>query len=167
MLDRKALEELFDYTTYTWAVFGNSVRALPPQDFTRAVPGSGWPSMRDALFHIASAWDGWVREQSGSDFVIPEAPQVTSWDALNDYRTTVRDLLRRALDDADEAALHGEQLDIDWTTLTRGEIVAHILTHDLRHHGDVTTLLSQLGAEPPPSDYGVYRFFKGREQPNA
>jgi uncharacterized damage-inducible protein DinB len=64
-VDRDTLRELFDYTTFTWASYGKSARSLPDEAFTQSVEGSGWPSLRDALFHIAGAWDGWIYEQSG------------------------------------------------------------------------------------------------------
>ena len=164
MFDRVALDELFDYTEYTWAVFGNAVRALPPGDFTRAVPGSGWPSLRDALFHIAGAWDEWLVEQTGAGLPIEQAEAYATWDALDAQRTALRGLFRQLLDRPDDVL--AEQIPI-WdgrATQSRGEVLAHLLVHDLRHHGDITTLLFALGAEPPQSDYGVYRFFKSRRQ---
>lgn len=47
--DRNSLNELFDYTTFTWAAYGNAVRALPSGALTRPIEGSGWGDLRSAL----------------------------------------------------------------------------------------------------------------------
>ena len=41
-------------------------------------------------------------------------------------------------------------------------ILSHILLHERGHHGDVTTLLSQLGARVPQTDYLTYEYFRQR-----
>jgi uncharacterized damage-inducible protein DinB len=168
MLDRKALEELFDYTEYTWAVFGNSVRALPPGDFTRAAPGSGWPSMRDASFHIAGAWDELFRERFNADLEILDSGALETWAQMDVYRTKIRALMRRTLDESSDDALRSEPANTTGRTeMTTGDLLTHVLLHDLRHHGDINTLLSQLGAEVPMSDYAVYVWFKNRKAAGA
>ena len=45
----------------------------------------------------------------------------------------------------------------------RADILGHILLHERGHHGDVTTMLSQLGATPPNIDYLTYVFFRTRQ----
>lgn len=67
-MNRDALRELFDYTTFTWATYGNIVRSLPNHAFAQGVEGSGWPSLRDVLFHIAAGWDDWICELTGRRF---------------------------------------------------------------------------------------------------
>jgi uncharacterized damage-inducible protein DinB len=163
MLNRDALRELFDYTDYTWAVFGNSVRALPAEKFTEAAPGSGWPALRNALFHIAAAWDEFLVERFDARIETVEVDDLT-WRELNERRGTFRALLRRLLDESSDEALNGEVVsEAGGVTMTAGELITHLLLHDLRHHGDINTLLSQLGAPVPMSDYAVYRWFKQRE----
>ena len=43
-----------------------------------------------------------------------------------------------------------------------GEMLWHVLLHERGHHGDVSTLLHQLGSEAPANDYAVYLWFKER-----
>jgi uncharacterized damage-inducible protein DinB len=164
MLDRDGLRELFDYTTYCWAVFGNSARGLPEGSFTQPVAGSGWPALRNALFHITTAWDDWLIARTGSDTVVLEADAFETFDELDELRATLRGLMWRVLDETPDDVFSGERLDLGTTSMTRQEVIAHLLLHELRHHGDINTLLSQLGAAVPPSDYAVYRWFKQREQ---
>jgi uncharacterized damage-inducible protein DinB len=164
-MDRDALRELFDYTTFTWASYGNSVRALPAGAFTEAVGGSGWPALRDALFHIATAWDEWVCEQTGVAFEPRERDTVTTWEELDAVRTPLRASLRGIIDDTPDDRMSATVPGIPGGPgRAPGDVIAHILLHERGHHGDVTTLLSALGAEPPLMDYLVYVFFRDREK---
>jgi uncharacterized damage-inducible protein DinB len=165
-MDRDTLRELFDYTTFTWASYGRSVRSLAPGDLTRPVDGSGWPALRNALFHIASAWDGWMCEQSGVALEEIEAADVADWAALEAVRQKNRGMLQ-AIIDRPEGELDELILSIapdGPPEMTRGEIIAHILLHERGHHGDVSTLLSALGAETPGIDYMTYVFFRNRKK---
>ena len=64
-MDRESLCELFDYTSSTWATYGNTLEPLPPDTFVRPLDEPGWPSIRDALFHVATSWDDWLRDRLG------------------------------------------------------------------------------------------------------
>ena len=165
MLDRAALEELYDYTSFTWQTYGNVVRGLPAGALTQPVEGSGWPALRDVLFHVAGGWDGWLRDQAGSTAPLDEgAESATSWEYLNGYRERVRGWMRRILDETSDIDLHRRNLpEFNGAMMvTKAEILGHILLHERGHHGDITTLVSTLGGTPPPIDYLTYVFFKQR-----
>jgi uncharacterized damage-inducible protein DinB len=168
MYDRRALSDLFEYTTFTWEAYGRAVARLPEGALTREAPGSGWPALRDVLFHLATAWDWWLARRIGmSDPAEGSAEDIGTWDDLRAYREKVRGWLRRAIDDASDEDLAARTEPVfegtpAKTNVTAGEIIAHILLHERGHHGDVSTLLSQLGAQPPPIDYLTYVFFRER-----
>jgi uncharacterized damage-inducible protein DinB len=157
--DRAALRELFDYTTFTWSAYADAMRGVSQEDFARAVDGSGWPSLRQALFHIAAAWDGWICTQSGSGETIDESYRPETWAELQAYRNRMRPLLLRIIDEMPD-----EQFDAPLPGVAGGpgrpprEVVAHILLHERGHHGDISTLLSALGVPPPKVDYLVFVF---------
>ncbi len=54
-MNREALSELFDFTTFTWQTYAKALRDLPRDSITTPVPNSGWPALRNTLFHIATA----------------------------------------------------------------------------------------------------------------
>jgi uncharacterized damage-inducible protein DinB len=167
MFDRNALNDLFDYTTFTWEAYRRSAATLPRDALSRAVEGSEWPALRNVLFHIAGAWDGYLRDRLGLDDPLEARPEdVASWDDLQRHRDKTRAWLRRVIDETSDAEMlsdepmgEGRLADV---RVTLWEVLSHILLHERGHHGDVTTLLSQLGATPPPVDYLTYVFFKKR-----
>lgn len=166
---RAALRDLFDYTVFTWQSYARCLATLPPDVLSQPIPDAGWPALRDVFFHIALAWDGWLRDYLGIDDPLDATPEsLSSWDDVQVHREKIRGWLRRLIDDTSEDDLHAR-------TLTVGEgptampasvadVAMHLLLHERGHHGDVTTLLAQLGVPPPPTDYLVYRFFKQRRE---
>jgi len=169
MFDRQTLNELFDYTTFTWETYARTARSLPPDALARPVEGSGWPALRDVLFHVAAAWDGWLRDRLGLHDPLDASPErVTAWSDLDVHRQRTRGWLRRIIDETADGGLHDATQPMFEGTpaemrVSAAEILAHILLHERGHHGDITTLLARLGATPPSIDYLTYVFFKQRK----
>jgi uncharacterized damage-inducible protein DinB len=166
VFDRDALRALIDYTDFTWETYEKVAARLPADALMRSVEGSGWPALRDALFHIASAWDGWLRDEIGATGELDEDPsKATSLEYIAACRARTRAWMRRALDAASDEDLQRRDVVAfaDGTLATKAEIFAHILLHERGHHGDVSTLLSALGVTPPGIDYTTYVWFKQRE----
>lgn len=51
-MDRAAIEELFAFTDYSWREYERVIRPLGDKVLTEQAPGSGWPTLRDALAHM-------------------------------------------------------------------------------------------------------------------
>jgi len=162
-MNRDALLELFDYTTFTWATYGKAMQQLPPDAFLRPIEGSGWASLRQPLFHIAAGWDEWICELTGAEPQTIESADVTTWEELEAIRSKMRPLLLRIIEETPDEELHSTT-DVTVGGRSRSDIIAHILLHERGHHGDVSTLLSALGAEVPMSDYLVYAWFRDRQK---
>lgn len=149
-MDRAALEELFTFTDYSWRQHEEVIRPLGDEGLTRPAPGSGWPALRDALAHINWAYVRWLADPAGTTDEPVEL--VESWDELEDYRRRVRGHLREYLDSlGDEELLTPREMDVDGETpvYRPSDIFAHAMLHERQHHGDVNTLLYQLGIEIP------------------
>jgi uncharacterized damage-inducible protein DinB len=153
-MNRDALRELFDYTTFTWEGYRASVRSLSDKTFTQAVDGSGWPSLRNALFHIVAAWDGWICDQAGTELKEVEQEDVKTWDEMDAIRSTMRPLLRRIIDETPDDGF--DATPTSGVPSAPSDIIAHILLHERGHHGDISTLLSGLGVTHPQTDYLVF-----------
>jgi uncharacterized damage-inducible protein DinB len=154
---------LFGYTTFTWAVYGRSLETLPAGAFTHPVEGSGWPSMRDALFHVAGAWDGWLAGYLKVNVTIANPADLTTWAQVDAYRNTMRGLLHRIIEETSDEEFDRPMLPLNRPAApgveggqllaSAAQVVAHLLLHERGHHGDISTLIHQLGGTPPPIDY--------------
>jgi uncharacterized damage-inducible protein DinB len=153
-VDRTALEDLFAFTDYSWRKYADLLRPLGDELLTKPAPGSGWPALRDALVHIVWAYVRWLEEPGRTSSIPPE--QIGSWAALEDYRRRVRDHSRRYLDTLGDSELTTlREMNIDGTTMrySPADIFAHVLLHERQHHGDLNTLLYQLGIDVPVVEY--------------
>ena len=153
-MDRAAIEELFAFTDYSWRQYAESVHPLGDETLIKAAPGSGWPALRDALVHINWAYVRWLANPAGTSAIEPE--QINSWDELEDYRRRVRGRAREYFDSLGDSELTTpREMNIDGTPLrySPAEIFVHVLLHERQHHGDLNTLLYQLGVEPTMVEY--------------
>jgi uncharacterized damage-inducible protein DinB len=153
-MDRAAIEELFAFTDYSWREYEAVIRPLGDDVLTQPAPGSGWPALRDALAHIVWAYVRWLADPAGTTDEPVE--RIDSWDDLEDYRRRIRDHDRGYLDSLDDSELlTPREMNVDGETLVYrpADIFVHALLHERQHHGDVNTLMYQLGIEVPIVEY--------------
>jgi uncharacterized damage-inducible protein DinB len=118
------------------------------------------------LFHVAAGWDGWLRDRLGLDDPLDATPEsLATWDDAQALRTKVRGWLRRVIDETPDNVLAAKtepmgEGALASTLVSAADVLTHILLHERGHHGDVTTALSQLGAQIGPSDFLVYEWFR-------
>jgi uncharacterized damage-inducible protein DinB len=163
MLNREALDELYGYTEFTWAVYGKLVAQLAPGRLTAPVTGSGWPSLAAAFRHLLRAYDTWLHERLGAgSIVVAHGEDVATWAAFEEWREKVRGTMRRLLA-SDDVTPTTEQ--DNWRrSMSKNDVLAHVLLHERGHHGDLSTLFSAVGVDMPSMDYGVYLYFKRQSQ---
>jgi uncharacterized damage-inducible protein DinB len=153
-MDRAAIEELFTFTDHSWREYERVIRPLGDEVLTEPAPGSGWPALRDALAHINWAYVRWLADPAGTSD--EPVDRVESWDELEAYRHRVRAHTRSYLDSLDDDELLApREMNVDGETLLYGpaDIFVHVLLHERQHHGDLNTLLYQLGIEVPIVEY--------------
>jgi uncharacterized damage-inducible protein DinB len=153
-VDRTAIEELLRFTDHSWGAYEAVIRPLGDRKLVEPAPGSGWPALRDALAHINWAYDRWLTDPAGT--TDPTVEPVESWDELEANRRRVRGHLRESLDSLDDASLSTpREMDVDGEPIrySPADIFVHVLLHERQHHGDLNTLLYQLGVEPPVVEY--------------
>lgn len=153
-MDRPAVERLWTFTEYSWREHEAAIRPLGDEVLTRPAPGSGWPALADAFAHVNWAYVRWLASPAGTT----EEPveRVTSWAELDAFRRRVRDHARAYLDSlGDDELVTAREMSVDgeprW--YSPGDIFVHVFLHERQHHGDVNTLLYQLGIEIPMVEY--------------
>lgn len=153
-MDRPAIEELLAFTDHTWREHERALRPLGDVLLTKPAPGSGWPALRDVLAHINWAYVRWLADPTGTTDLPVE--KVDSWDELENYRRRVRGQVREYLDSLDDSELSTpREMSVDRETIaySPADIFVHAILHERQHHGDVSTLLYQLGIEAPLVEY--------------
>ena len=154
IVERADIERLFTFTDYGWNRYEETIRPLGDDTLTKPAPGSGWPALRDALAHINWAYVRWLTNPDGTTDEPEEL--VNSWAELAAHRSRVRDHAREYFDSLDDGELSTpRKMDIDGKPIlySPGEILTHVMLHERQHHGDLNTLLYQLGLDIPIVEY--------------
>ncbi|MBW7935180.1 MAG: DinB family protein [Gemmatimonadaceae bacterium] len=151
---------LFAYNQWANALMWDAAAALTAAQRETIIPSS-FPSVHKTLAHIASAEWIWLQRWLGES---PSAPP--AWAIAGDFAAvraeltaveTARDAYLDSLGDEDLAR------EVVYRTLAGaagsnplGELMRHVVNHSSYHRGQVATMLRQLGATPPSTDYVLY-----------
>ena len=153
-MDRAAIEELLTFTDHAWSEYARVIRPLGDEFLTAPAPGSGWPALRDALTHINWAYVRWLADPTCTSD--EPAERMRSWDELEAYRRRVLGHAREYLDslsDVDLVTPREMNIDGEMLRYSPADIFVHAMLHERQHHGDLNTLLHQLGIEVPIVEY--------------
>ena len=153
-VDRVAIGKLLAFTDYSWRAYASLLRPLGDAWLVKPAPGSGWPALADALAHLNWAYVRWLASPHGTSDGAVEA--VRSWDQLESYRRRVRDHAQTYLNGLGQHELvEAREMNVDGEMLaySPADIFTHVLLHERQHHGDLNTLLYQLGLEVPIVEY--------------
>ena len=163
MIPLDALRELFDYSYWARDRQLEACSALSEEQFLRPV-GNSFSSLRDTLAHMIYAEWVWLERWLGRS---PSRAEAQAYAAetfadLESIRTrwhTVEANLRSYLtgigDEALKQPLSYLNLAGDRWTYPLGATLFHLANHQTYHRGQITTLLRQLGASAPTTDYLV------------
>jgi uncharacterized damage-inducible protein DinB len=162
-VNRDALEELSAYIDWAWGRYEVAIRPLGDELLVRAAPGSGWPALRDALAHINWAYDRWIADPTRtSDLPVAD---IRSWAEVEIHRRRVRAVFNgylASLSDAELATRREVNIDGELISHAPIDILTLLLMHEREHHGDLNTLLYQLGQEPVQTSYRFFLVETGR-----
>ena len=166
MLSHDALDDLYDFTAFGWAMVDRTITSgMPSDDYARPAPGSGWPALADCVAHVLDSYDYLLnRVLQRGEYDPARSKSCRTWGQAQALRVELRQQFRDILDESLEGALHEPFVHTEEgfppETLTIADVLANLVLHERAHHGDISTLFSQLGAQPPMTDYRVYVFAK-------
>lgn len=156
MIPLAAVQEMFDYNYWARDRQLQACAALTQEQFVRPM-GSSFSSLRDTLVHLVAVEWLWLERWRGrSPRSLLRAEDFPTLAAVADRWRMVEREMREYL-----AGLSDAALDLPLTCVsTRGQtwthplgrMILHLLHHQTYHRGQVTTLLRQLGTQPPPVD---------------
>jgi uncharacterized damage-inducible protein DinB len=163
MIALETLRELFEYNYWARDRQLQTCATLTPEQFLRPM-GNSFASLRDTLVHLLAVEWVWKARCRGASPTAREAEAFApeKYPALSSIQERwpgVERDMRQYLDELREEALPEP---LTYTNL-KGErrtyplwrVLLHLINHQSYHRGEVTTLLRQLGAEPPQIDYLV------------
>ncbi len=153
-MTRDDLQTLLDYHYWARTRLLDAVVSLTPEQYTRAL-GSSFTSVRDTVTHIYAAEWAWHERWLGrSPTALLPPDRFADATALREAWAALEANVRAYLEGL------GAEIDrvIEYKLLSGQpgaspvwQMVQHVVNHASYHRGQVTTLLRQLGAQPPKS----------------
>jgi uncharacterized damage-inducible protein DinB len=153
------LLELFNYNYWARDCQLQACSGLADDQFRRSL-GSSFSSVRDTLVHMAGVEWVWLERWRGRSLkAMPSPEEFPALSSVVEQWRTVEGEMRGYLAPLNEAALvrpvaylslKGDSFEYElW------RLMFHVINHQSYHRGQVTTMLRQLGAQPPMVDFLV------------
>ena len=137
-----------------------ALSGLDEEQFTRPLVSS-FPSIRDTLAHVVAVEWVWLQRWLGQSPTAP--PPWAERPSLAELRERLAEIEAERgefLDGLSDADL---QAQVDYRNLKGGpgsarlgELVQHLVNHSSYHRGQLTTLMRQVGATGPATDFVLF-----------
>jgi uncharacterized damage-inducible protein DinB len=169
-MTRSEVQTLLDYHYWARDRLMESVRQLSPEQFTRDL-GSSFRSVRDTLAHLHGAESVWYSRWKGESPPAPlpaeRFPDVASVEAA--WRE-LEGQVRAFFDPIDDRGLQRSAVFKNAAGVPGSfelwQMLQHVVNHASYHRGQVTTMIRQLGADPPKSQ-DLIAFYRERSAQTA
>jgi uncharacterized damage-inducible protein DinB len=159
------LRTLLDYHYWARDRVLDAAARLTPEQFTRDL-GSSFRSVRDTLAHVYFAeWNWYSRWQGQSPTAMPPADQFQNVDSVRtawvSTELKVRSFVGSLGDQGIERVFEYRMLNGQPGASIFRQMLQHMVNHASYHRGQVTTMIRQLGVDPPKS-MDMITFFRER-----
>jgi uncharacterized damage-inducible protein DinB len=162
------LQTLLDFNYWARDRVIAAIDPLTAEQYTRDL-GNSFRSIRDTMVHTYSAEWVWCTRWHGTSPTSPIAPETLP--DLQSLTTAWREIeatIRGFVSGLDAAAI-AQAMDYRLMNGQPGrsavwQMVQHVVNHGSYHRGQVTTMLRQLGAQPPKSQ-DLITFYRERASP--
>jgi len=166
-MNLEELRTLVDYHYWARDRALDAAAALASEQFTRDV-GNSFRSIRDTLAHLYAAEWAWCSRWNGQSptalvpaDTFPDVSTLRSrWSELE---ADVRAVLERMGAQGLDAVIEYKMINGDARASVFWQMVQHVVNHASYHRGQVTTMMRQLGAQPPQS-MDLITFYRTRAQ---
>lgn len=160
-MNRNDVQDLYRYDEWANRRLIAAAQNLSPDALARDLGGS-FRTLRDVLAHIIAAEWIWLERWRGvSPAAIPDWAATGNLTVLMERLAEVESTRARFLDELSEPALSSE-IAFRYINGTAGshrlsDLLTHVVNHSTYHRGQAATMLRQVGATPPSTDFVVFR----------
>ena len=156
MFTKDGIRALHRWTHERLDIVLDHAATLSPEEFTRELPGFGYPSVRDQLIHTVGAEERWVRRLQDLPLRRWSAADFPTIAPLRATKVQVIAATDSYLDGLPEAVLNVPlaRRPKEWIGELRSPafILHHVLTHAFHHKGQVVAMCRLLGHPAPDTD---------------
>jgi uncharacterized damage-inducible protein DinB len=165
-VSRQILLSQVDYSAWANQLLLATCSTLTPEELDRDLKASH-TSILQTLRHIYYAERVWLRRlqadtlppgiEIGNQQLFRDPDPEPNLDQLKQAWPAVSNDLHKYVESMSDAEIEGELRGIDCAIL-RWKLLLHTVNHSTLHRGQVTSMLRQLGKQPPNTDLFSYYF---------
>jgi uncharacterized damage-inducible protein DinB len=138
----------------------DAVAKLAPELYTKPL-GNSFSSVRDTVVHLYGAeWIWFTRFKGQSPMELPRAAEFPDLNSVRaawgDVESGWRSLVANIEDGDVDTVIAFKTMAGATANSPLGPMIQHVVNHASYHRGQVTTMLRQLGADPPKSMDLIY-----------
>lgn len=143
------IRKFHSWTHSCIAVVLDHLSTIPVSDYTREVPGFGFPTLREQVIHIFNCEGLWIHALQGLTYRDRNSSDYAS---VSDAKLLHREISERTL--AYLSGLTDEQISSDTelrfpdgelAVRTPAFVIHHVLTHAFHHKGQIVAMCRVLG----------------------
>lgn len=147
------LRTLVDYHYWGRDRLMQAVEQLTPEQLSFTIESS-FSSVRDTLVHLWGAEVIWLNRWEGhSPTALPAGDDLSDFASIRraweEEETKIRALLERLGEDGVNRSMEYRMFDGKAYVQPFWQMLLHVVNHGSYHRGQVTTMLRQLGVQPP------------------
>ena len=124
---------------------------MPTEELTRRRRG-GVGSILRTLFHVVDVEQTWIRGLKAEDDIRYDFESYTSVTKVRELSHSCRDEIREFLlnwtPDMEDRLLVGTKRDDSRYQYTYGEVLHHVIVHEIHHMGQLSVWAREIGREP-------------------
>ena len=148
------IKDLLDYHYWARNRMFAALDTLTREQFTQRIESS-FKSIRDTVVHMMGAEAVWYSRWRGNPQGMITAEAFGDLSSLRsawrELESGVRDFFRELGSDKIEARMEYKSLKGEPHSSSFKQTLLHVVNHATYHRGQVTTMLRQIGAQPPES----------------
>jgi uncharacterized damage-inducible protein DinB len=163
MASATMMRDLLLYMLWADRMMLKAVREVKPEDLTRDA-GVSFGSLLGTMIHMLGSQRRWLARFAGGPTErspgLQDFPDLAAWiQGWEETAAGVEAFLAALTEDQLAAEITWEDTEIGAVTRPLWQPVSHMVNHSSYHRGQVTSLLRQLGYQPPKTDL-IYFFLK-------
>jgi uncharacterized damage-inducible protein DinB len=154
------IEELIDYSRHERGKWREWIAAVPARLDIPFQADGRFPTIGSLLDHIFLVERRHLCRLEGGTPPTSTGVPAGDWQALFDYADFVRADLRRYVAELDEQQGHERMTIVAQSgtrTMTRRELLTHILLHEIRHLAQIAYAVRR-AAQEPPGQHDIFYF---------
>jgi len=160
MFTRDGILRFHDWTHASIRLLLDHLSTVPEIDYAKALPGFGFPTLREQVIHLLNCEGLWIHALQGLPYVDRNPSECPTVAEARVFERGISQQTRAYLSRLTDQEIYSDTelrfSDGDVAIRTPALIVHHVLTHAFHHKGQIVAMCRLLGHPAPDTDLNQF-----------